>query len=133
MDTKGEMSGSERVPQQESKHPADVEARLNPGHMAGQNVGPSHMERELAIPTAYDVKDVHRALADQFTDDDLKQIPILPSGTPLEQGATYVDLAASPREEFKTNAGRRTEDGQFFVPKNKTPYEIWNRLLGRER
>jgi len=118
--------------QERQKHPDDLAARLN-DRLEGQNVGPGLLDRELAIPTAYDVKELNRALAGDFTDDDLKQIPILPSGTALEQGATYVDLAASPREAFKTNAGRHAEAGHFYVPKNRTPYEIWNRLIGRER
>jgi hypothetical protein len=118
--------------QERQKHPGDLAARLSEG-LAGQNVGPGVTERELAIPTAYDVKELNRALAGDFTDDDLRQIPILPTGTPLEQGATYVDLAASPPEAFKTNAGRHAEAGHYYVPKNRTPYEIWNRLVGRER
>lgn len=123
----------QQAQQEQDKHPTGYGDQLEGHGMAGQNVGPSSTERERPIPTAYDVKDVNRALADDFTDDDLKQIPILPTGTPLEQGATYVDLSASPREAFRINAGHTVRDGQHMVPKSKTPYEIWNRLVGRER
>ena len=118
--------------QRQPKHPGDMAARLG-NDSSGQSSGPEVLERELAIPTAYDVKEVNRALASDFTDDDLKQIPVLPQGAALEQGATYVDLAATPREEFKINAGHHADAGHWYVPKNKTPYEIWNRLIGRER
>ncbi|HYD54911.1 MAG TPA: hypothetical protein VEA99_19910 [Gemmatimonadaceae bacterium] len=122
----------QQAQQRQRKHPDDLAARLG-NDASDQNVGPGVTEREVMIPTAYDVKEINRALADDFTDDDLKQIPILPQGAALEQGATYVDLAASPREAFKINAGHHAEEGHYYVPKAKTPYEIWNRLIGRER
>ena len=90
------------------------------------------VERELAITTAYELKDVNRSLAARFTDDDLKQIPVLREGAPLEQGATYLDLADARREAFKINGGHRAEAGHYYVPKNRTPYPIWNRLVERE-
>jgi hypothetical protein len=133
MDTRGDKNHGSFAKQQEHKHPRDLEADLNPNHMGGQNTGPDQTEREIAIATAYDIKDLNRQLAGDFTDDDLKQIPVLPTGTALEQGATYVDLAASPREAFKINAGRHAEDGHWYVPKNRTPYTIWNRLVGAEK
>ena len=121
MDTKGEMSSANRLPQG-----ADGK------HVPGQNVGPELTERERPLPTAYDMKDVHRALRD-FDDGDLKQIPILPIGSRLQQGATYVDLAADRPEEFKTTGGLTAEPGHYYVPKDKTPYELWNRLIGEEK
>src|SRR2546425_3857933 len=55
--------------------------------MAGQNTGGASEERERGARSAYDVKKVHRALA-EWSDDELKQIPVLESGTRLRQGAT---------------------------------------------
>lgn len=100
--------------------------------LQGRDQRTTPAERELAITTAYELKDVNRSLADDFTDDDLKQIPVLREGTPLEQGATYIDLADTRREAFKINGGHRAEAGHYYVPKSRTPYMIWNRLVERE-
>ena len=132
MDTKGELSNAQRAPQQDAKHPRDVERDLNPNRMAGQNVGTQGGEREVPIPTAFDVKEIHRALHG-FTDDDLKQIPILPEGTRLEQGAVYLDLAGDRREEIKATGGMTVERGHYVIPKDRTPYDLWNRLRGAEK
>ncbi len=99
---------------------------------AAEENGATGVEREVQLRTAYDVKDVHRAL-NNFSDDDLKQIPIIPEGTHLEQGATYIDLAQEPVTEVKVNAGVVTRAGQFYVPKNRVPYTIWNRLIGEAK
>jgi hypothetical protein len=120
MDTKGEMSSAHRP--QQSGHGTEL----------GQNIGPGLTEREVPLPTAYDVKRIHRAL-DDFRDDDLKQIPILPVGSRLQQGATYLDLAADRPEEFKTTGGLTAEPGHYYVPKDRVPYEIWNRLIGEPK
>jgi hypothetical protein len=99
---------------------------------AAEENGATETERDIRLRTAYDVKDVHRALSG-FSDDDLKQIPIVPEGTHLEQGATYIDLAEEPVTEVKVNAGVVTRAGQFYVPKNRVPYTIWNRLIGEAK
>jgi hypothetical protein len=98
---------------------------------AGEN-GAGTAEREVQLRTAYDVKEIHRSLAG-FSDDDLKQIPILPEGTRLEQGATYIDLAEERPSEVKVNAGVVARAGQYYVPKDRVPYTIWNRLIGEPK
>ena len=132
MHTESSKSASEAKPQQEQKHPGVWQEDLNPSHMAGQNIGPHAEERERDIPTAYELKDMHLVLKD-FTDDDLKQIPVLPTGSRLQQGATYVDLADAARQEFKVNGGVTAEPGHYWVPKNRVPYPLWNRLIGEEK
>jgi hypothetical protein len=132
MHTESSKSASERKLQQEHKHPDEWQDDLSPNHMAGQNVGQHSEERERDIPTAHELKDMHRVLKD-FTDDDLKQIPVLPTGSRLQQGATYVDLADSARQEFRVNAGVTAEPGHYWVPKNRVPYPLWNRLVGEEK
>jgi hypothetical protein len=129
MRTEGEKSDATRLPQGERKHPDEWADTLNPNRMAGQNVGPAD-EREVAVQTAYDVKEIHRALQG-FRDDELKQVPILPVGSRLQQGATYVDLADDDREEIKPTGGLAAERGHYWVPKDRVPYEIWNRLVAR--
>ena len=122
MDTRGEKSADTRLPQDE---------RIAE-HELGQNTGPGLTEREMPLPTAHEVKGVHRRLRD-LPDDELKQIPILPVGARLQQGATYCDLAADRPEEFKSTGAVTVEPGHFYVPKDRVPYETWNRLIGEEK
>lgn len=128
----GNEAGDQSLPQFERKHPDEYQEDLNPNRMAGQNVGPDLYERERPIPTAYDAKQLHRVLAG-LADDELKQIPILPVGTRLQQGATYLDLAENRPREFKSTAGAEVRAGHFYVPKDRVPYQIWNRLIGEEQ
>ena len=128
----GNAAGGDFVPQKQVKHPDEYQDDLSPNRMAGQNVGPDVVDRVRPIPTAYDAKQLHRAL-DDFTDDELKQIPILPVGERLQQGATYIDLAENRPSEFKSTGGAEARAGHFLVPKDRVPYEIWNRLVGKDR
>ncbi len=132
MDTRGEKSKMERKPQQEEKHPSDLEPILEPNHLAGQNIGPRPDEREVPVRTAFDHKLAHALLAG-FTDDELKQIPILETESRLEQGATYIDLADNVPHELKATGGMTAKPQNLFVPKNRVPYWIWNRLIGERR
>ena len=63
-----------------TKHPEPYERDLNPNAMAGQHIGVGEFEPEKNARTAYDLKDVHRRLA-ALTDDNLRQIRVLPTGT----------------------------------------------------
>lgn len=113
------------LPQTERKHPAEWARDLNPTRLAGQNIGiPGD-----GLPNAYDMKDVHRSLTG-FTDDDLRQISIVPQGERLRQGATYLDLCDPRRDEFTATAEMSAGSGQRLVPKNEVPYTLWNRLRG---
>ncbi|MEA2639513.1 MAG: hypothetical protein QOF51_907 [Chloroflexota bacterium] len=71
--------------------------------MAGQNFTVENADAGKDWPTAYDVKAAHRALHN-LDDALLKRIPVLPVGTRLKQGATYIDLAQSRRAEFTATA-----------------------------
>lgn len=74
------------------------------------------------------MKEAHELLAD-FTDDLLKQIPILPEGARLEQDATYIDLAGD-RTEFTATSDMAAEPGRLLTPKSEVDYQLWNRLRG---
>jgi hypothetical protein len=113
-------------PQEDRKHPDAYEGDLNPHRMAGQNIG----GRVATVPAA-DLKDVVSVLADAFTIDELRQIPIVVRGTPLEQGAKYVDLADDERREMTAMGGMTALSDQWLVPKQETPPAYWNRLIGR--
>ena len=113
-------------PQEQRKHPDAYDGDLNPNRMAGQNIG----ERIATVPAA-DLKEVVSALADEFTVDELRQIPIVVEGTSLEQGATYVDLADDSRREITAMGRMAASPDQWLVPKQETPPAYWNRIIGR--
>jgi hypothetical protein len=114
----------------EHKHPEPYQHDLNPEAAAGQNFGLIGPHPEKDNPrTAFDVKEVHRQLMG-WTDDDLKQIPILPAGSRLEQGATYVDLRDPTRRELTATGEMRVPPLGLYVPKTEVHYQMWNRLLG---
>jgi len=99
--------------------------------MAGQNIGLGETQPSKTAPTAYDVKPVHRRFH-AFSDDDLKLIHILPEGSRLEQGATYLDLANLALGEFTATGEMRVGSTQWIVAKKEVPYTLWHRLLGTE-
>ena len=66
----------------------------------------------------------------RFSEDELKQIPILPSGSRLRQGATYVDLRDPSRHEFTALGNTEAGPGNRYVAKDSVDYVIWNRLIG---
>jgi hypothetical protein len=131
MDTKGEMDGRDFQPQQRSANPERWERDLDPDRLAGQNIGPVDGEREVPLRTAYDVKVAHRAL-DDFTDDELRQVPILEAGSRLQQGATYVDLVDASRESFRATGDMIARETNLYVPKDRVPYALWSRIIGEE-
>ena len=102
---------------------------LHPDSMAGQNIGPVSDESHRGGRTAFDVRSIHRALRD-WPDDELKQVPVLPEGTPLQQGATYINLREPRRGEFTATGGMRAAADDAIVPKDEVPYPTWNRLRG---
>src|SRR5688500_15508284 len=117
MDTKSEKSENVHLPQTELKHPPEYMADLNPEHMAGQNVGERSGNLEQIARNAYDHKDVHRTLSRDFTDDELRSISVVSAGQRLQQGATYVDLQASRREEFTAMGNMVAGENNWYVAK----------------
>lgn len=101
---------------------------LHPDHMAGQNLGP-RTDAADGARTAYDVKSVHRALRD-WPDGELKEIPVLEEGAPLQQGGTYINLREPRRGEITAMGGMRAGPDDAYVPKDRVPYPTWNRLRG---
>jgi hypothetical protein len=116
---------------EDTSEPEGWRADLNPDLMAGQNVGVQgpHPEKASGVKTAYDIKNLHDRLQD-LHDDDLKQIPILPEGTQLEQGATYLDLRERDPREFTARADMVAMPANWYVPKTEVDYQLWNRLIG---
>jgi hypothetical protein len=138
--TKRERSPNERGPMVEQlhgmperrtlpgdQHPERYRHDLNPEPTAGQNHG-LHTTEEIG-PSAYDVKDVHRTWRD-FSDADLKQLPVLPEGTRLSQGAVYLDLNDPARGEIKALGDMEAGPQNRYVAKDAVPYDLWNALIG---
>jgi hypothetical protein len=115
------------MPHENAQSHDEYDADLHPQSDAGARSG--------ATRTAYDQKAAHRHLAN-YSDDDLKQIPILPSGSRLSQGATYLDLAEGRPRAFTATAEMRAGHDNLYVAKSEVDYQLWNRLIGvknRER
>ncbi len=104
---------------------------LRPDDNAGQNEGVQglHPEKADGVRTAYDIKDLHNRL-EGYTDDELKQITVLPVGSRLEQNATYIDLRAEAPEEITAWGDMEAGPENWYVPKTEVDYQLWNRLLG---
>jgi len=102
---------------------------LHPNQMAGQNAGMEGPHPEKDAPNAYEIKELHSLLKD-YTSDELKQIPVLPQGSRLEQGAKYIDLKDPERQEFTAMGGMEAGPDNMYVPKTEVDYQLWNRLTG---
>jgi hypothetical protein len=122
---------SRQKPQAETpdKHPETYERDLNPDAFAGQNIGSGKNQAAKNAHTAYDHKQVHQRLSN-LTDDNLRQIRVLPQGTRLEQGATYLDLNYLEQGEFTATGSMEAASNNWFVAKKDVPYHLWNVLLG---
>ncbi len=79
--------------------------------------------------TANDEKEAHRQLVD-WTEDELKQVPLLPVGARLEPGATYVDLRDPARCAFTATGEMQVPLDGLYVPRSEVDERTWNRLLG---
>jgi len=112
-------------------HPDEYQIDLNPHGGAGQNVGlvGDHPAKADGVQTAYDIKDLHNRL-EGFSDDELQTIPVLPAGSRLEQGATYIDLRSKNCQEFTATGGAEAGPQNWYVPKKEVDYQLWNRLIG---
>jgi hypothetical protein len=130
-----EDRNQDRFPTQQArqKHPDEWQRDLNPDHLAGQNIGPgSAGTRASADRTAFHMRKSGMDLRG-MGDDELKQIPVLPDGERLQQGATYVDLYEQPRREFTARGDMSAAAGNAYVPKDRVPYQVWNRLIGEPK
>jgi hypothetical protein len=129
-----ENRNQDRHPRQQAtvKHPDGWQQDLNPNHLAGQNIGLASELETRSDRTALTIRKQGWALGN-LDDSELKQIPVIAEGSRLQQGATYVDLTADPPHEFTATGDMSADNGHAYVPKDRVPYEIWNRLLGEEK
>lgn len=109
--------------------PEEWKKDLNPDFLAGENYGVLGPQPEKAGLTADSIKGLHSRLQG-FGDEDLKQITIVPQGSRLAQGATYIDLRDPHPREFTATADMSADSGHWYAPKSEIHYTIWNRLIG---
>lgn len=107
------------------------EQDLHPNVIAGQNSGVASEQPEKDAPNASQIKELH-SLLEGYTNDELKQIKILPQGTRLQQGAKYIDLMDTERKEFTAMGNMSAGSDNMYVPKTEVDYHLWNRLTGVE-
>jgi hypothetical protein len=124
----------ERTPRQQDrqKHPDEWQRDLNPGHLEGQNIGRDSEDHDSTRMTAFHLRKRGAELRG-LDDNDLKQVPLLAEGTRLQQGATYVNLAERSPREFTATAEMTASAGDAYAPKDRVPYEVWNRLIGEPK
>jgi hypothetical protein len=123
----GRNQGRFPKPQATRKHPDPWQPDLNPDHQAGQNIGQPTDARIDAEWTAFHLRKRGIDLGG-VNDEDLKQVPVLSEGERLQQGATYVDLRRD-RHEFTARGDMTAGPENAYVPKDRVPYQIWNRLI----
>lgn len=129
-----EDRNQDRFPKQQAKRtqPPEWEPDLNPNRLAGQNIGELSDEQVASQWTAFHLRKRGLDLGG-VNDEELKQVPVMAAGERLQQGATYVDLKHNPREEFTARADMQAGEDSAYVPKDRVPYEIWNRLIGEPK
>lgn len=120
---------SEKTNRQTDQQPDEFQQDLNPNAMVGQNVGIEGPHPEKDAPNASEIKELY-SLLEGYTKDEMKQIPVLPQGSRLEQGAKYIDLKAAERKEFTAMGNMEAGPENFYVPKTEVDYQLWNRLTG---
>jgi hypothetical protein len=120
---------SEKTGRQTDQQPDEWQQDLNPDPMAGRNYGLEGSHPEKDAPNASEIKDLHSVLQD-YTNAELKQIPVLPQGSRLEQGAKYIDLKDPERKEFTAMGNMEAGPDNWYVPKTEVDYQLWNRLTG---
>jgi hypothetical protein len=99
--------------------------------LAPVEVGPGGGHAAESAPAADD-KVLHNRLP-ELSSDELSRLPVLEPGTRLEQGGAYVDLNRLEEGPFKALGGHEAEQGNRYVAKRDTDYELWNRLVGDDR
>jgi hypothetical protein len=121
---------SNKTRQREARQPDEYQRDLHPNVPAGQNYSRTGGDPERKYPrTAYELKQAHQQLQD-IADDLLRQIPVLPEGARLQEGSTYIDLNDPARVEFTATGDMQAGSRNYFVPKSKVNYQLWNRLRG---
>jgi len=103
---------------------------LRPGAGGEQRYGEIPLDRVAHERTAADDKDLSRRFSN-LTRDELHRINLLPAGTRLQEGETYLDLRDLERGEFRAGPDEVVEPRQEIVAKHELDYQIWDYLSGQ--
>lgn len=76
-------------------------------------------------------KRLKNRLDDRLSPAEMRHLAFLDTGTPLEQGGTYLDLNDMDRGAFRAIGSDRAEAHQRIVAKRDLDPETWNRLVGQ--
>ena len=109
---------------------AEADHDLRPSGADERRFGEVPLDRVAHERTAADVKDLRGRLS-QLTRDELRRINLLPVGTPLQAGGTYLDLRQLDKGEFVAGMGRTVEPDEEIVAKHELDYQIWDYLSGQ--
>ncbi len=71
-------------------------------------------------------------LLPNLSDDMLSRLSVLDPGTPLEQGAVYLNLDDLESGPFKAIGGQEAAAKDRIIAKKMTDYELWNEIAGRD-
>ena len=82
-------------------------------------------ERRL---TALDVKAEHRVIQD-FSDEDLAAIPLLPEERPLKRYSEYLDLHDPGRANVLAEGSEVVRPGQRIVARKTVSKAVWDDLI----
>lgn len=126
--TRRQKAGSAK-PQEQEKHPPEWRDDLNPARMEGQNIGTSSKRNDSGALTAADI-DVLASRLGGLTRDELSEVPIVPAGMKLKQGAVYLDLRIPAPVPFTATADITATEMNYYAPKAEISYELWKRLIG---
>lgn len=88
-------------------------------------------QQHLDADTGDTDKEVGRLLPD-LTADQLARLSVLDPGTPLEQGAVYLNLDDRGSGPYKAIGGQEVGADERIIAKKMTDYELWNEIAGRD-
>lgn len=116
-----------RIYHPEDKHPSEYQKDLGPDASKGINRG------EIGEPPTMTARDSKQAQAilDNFSDDELRKVPILHQGSRLEAGAKYLKLARGARVEIQALGDEEVREDELIVPKKEIAFDLWNRLVSQ--
>lgn len=126
---RGTSNQGEGQPHSAAEDAAEFDADLHPNAGAGLNHGMDGPHPEKAGRTAADIKDLH-GLLPNLTNDELRRLEVVPSGSRLQQGAVYIDLRQLKQGEFAARGDMEAGPGTDYVMKKEVDYVLWNRLTG---
>lgn len=117
----------ERATNPKGPDPVDESFDEQLAEQTPQKVHQQHLEADAGDTD----KKVGRLLPN-LSDDQLSRLSVLEPGTPLEQGAVYLNLDDRESGPFKAIGGQEVGAKERIIAKKMTDYELWNEIAGRD-